>query len=63
MNQHLLREASDAALYREQRDELAAALRKIVDGDKDTYGEWHGTYSGSQCVEIAEEALAKLERP
>jgi len=29
MNQHLLREASDAALYREQRDELAKALRNL----------------------------------
>lgn len=32
MNQHLLREASDAALYREQRDELVAMLTAIVDG-------------------------------
>ena len=30
MNQHILREASDAALYKEQRDKLARMLRKVL---------------------------------
>lgn len=31
MNQHLVREASDAALYREQLVEVVEALRHLVD--------------------------------
>lgn len=40
----------------ERLEEAAAALAEIVNGDPAG-----GTFSGSQCVEIAQKALAKLE--
>jgi hypothetical protein len=36
--------------------DLLAALKEIVRGDQP-----HGVYSGSQCVEIAQAAIAKAE--
>lgn len=55
MNQHLLREASDAALYRQQRDEAVRALQAFIDLEDDTAA---GLYIDPPAEEDLERALA-----
>jgi hypothetical protein len=56
MNQHLLREASAAALYREQRDELLEALTAIATTDP-----VDAVLDPDRALRIAKEAIAKVK--